>query len=107
MSAKGQKRLFSRPRVLVRFALQSGPRWLVGGWPLGATSGLMHRSKNALFNHLVGAIKQLERDFEAARSGRGASPHCPPLSRYNGLPTHGGGEVLGRLACADPGPTLK
>jgi hypothetical protein len=33
-------------------------------------SGLMHRSKPSLFDHLIGAGKQRWRDFEAERFGR-------------------------------------
>jgi hypothetical protein len=72
MSAPGQNAKYS-PRVDV-FCFASINRHPAVGpaGPFGAMNRLMHRSKEQLFNHLIGTHEERRRDCEAKRFG---SPH--------------------------------
>src|SRR5262245_11744813 len=58
-----------------RFTLQSGHRELASTCPFCAKSGLTHRSKKPLFDHLVGEDVELRRDRHAERVGGLAIDH--------------------------------
>src|SRR5471030_2394853 len=84
MSLLGQSLPIHSAPVLndVRYASNSGQTQARLECPLCATSGLMHRSKKALFDHLVGLRKQRWGDREAERLGGLEVDHQFVLGRH-------------------------
>ena len=83
MSALGQTRPM-RPKLYAWECPQlskSGHARVASICPVSAKSGLMHRNKSDLFDHLVGGNEQLVRDRDAERFGGLEVDHQLEFSR--------------------------
>jgi hypothetical protein len=75
MTAMGHKQISHRHLGSVRFTPQSGHRELASTRPFSAKSRLTHRSKQSLFDHLVGAGENRRTGTVAYRPLSGSASH--------------------------------